>query len=38
MMELGLFDPRERLPWAKLGEDVISSEEHDALAVKAAQE
>ena len=36
--ELGMFDPAEKLPWAKLGEDVISSEEHDALAVQAARE
>ena len=36
--ELGMFDPAESLPWAKLGEDVISSEEHDALALQAARE
>ena len=36
--ELGMFDPAEMLPWAKLGEDVISSEEHDALATQAARE
>ena len=36
--ELGMFDPAESLPWAKLGEDVISSEEHDALATQAARE
>ncbi|MBR5724548.1 MAG: glycoside hydrolase family 3 C-terminal domain-containing protein [Bacteroidales bacterium] len=36
--ELGMFDPAEKLPWAKLGEDVISSEEHDALATQAARE
>ncbi len=36
--ELGMFDPADRLPWAKLGEDVISSEEHDALATQAARE
>ena len=36
--ELGMFDPADRLPWANLGEDVISSEEHDALAVQAARE
>ncbi len=36
--ELGMFDPAENLPWAGLGEDVISSEEHHALSVRAAQE
>ncbi len=36
--ELGMFDPADRLPWANLGEDVISSEEHDALATQAARE
>ena len=36
--ELGMFDPAEMLPWAGLGEDVISSEEHDALATRAARE
>ncbi|MCR4603469.1 MAG: glycoside hydrolase family 3 C-terminal domain-containing protein [Prevotella sp.] len=36
--ELGMFDPADRLPWASLGEDVISSEQHDALATQAARE
>ena len=36
--ELGMFDPAENLPWAGLGEEVISSEENDALAVQAALE
>ena len=36
--ELGMFDPADRLPWANLGSDVISSEEHDALATQAARE
>lgn len=36
--QLGMFDPAEMLPWAGLGEDVISSEEHDALAVQTARE
>ncbi len=36
--ELGMFDPAGMLPWADLGEDVISSEEHDALATRAARE
>ena len=36
--ELGMFDPAEMLPWANLGEDVISSESNDALAVQAARE
>ena len=33
-----MFDPAERLPWATLGENVISSEAHDALATQAARE
>ena len=37
-VELGMFDPADRLPWAKLGEDVISSETFDALATQAARE
>ncbi len=36
--ELGMFDPADMLPWANLGEDVISSEKHDALATQAARE
>ena len=36
--ELGMFDPDEMSPWAKLGPEVISSEEHHALAVQAARE
>lgn len=36
--QLGMFDPAEKLPWAGLGEDIISSEEHDALAVQSARE
>ena len=36
--ELGMFDPADLLPWANLGEDVISSEKHDALATQAARE
>ena len=36
--ELGMFDPPESLPWAHLGEDVISSEQHDQLATQAARE
>ncbi|MCR4570069.1 MAG: glycoside hydrolase family 3 C-terminal domain-containing protein, partial [Bacteroidales bacterium] len=36
--ELGMFDPEENQPWAKLQEDVISSEEHHRLAVEAAHE
>ncbi|MCR5364785.1 MAG: glycoside hydrolase family 3 C-terminal domain-containing protein, partial [Prevotella sp.] len=36
--ELGMFDPAEKIPWAGLGEDVISSESNDALARKAARE
>ena len=36
--ELGMFDPADLLPWAKLGENVISSEEHNELATQAARE
>ena len=36
--ELGMFDPADMVPWSGLGEDVISSEEHDALATQAARE
>ncbi|MDO5321793.1 MAG: glycoside hydrolase family 3 C-terminal domain-containing protein [Bacteroidia bacterium] len=36
--ELGMFDPAEMLPWADLGEDVISSEANNALAEQAARE
>jgi beta-glucosidase len=33
-----MFDPADRLPWAKLGPDVISSEKNNDLAVEAARE
>lgn len=36
--ELGMFDPAEMLPWAHFGEDVISSEANDELAVEAARQ
>ena len=36
--ELGMFDPDEMSPWKDLGPEVISSEEHHALAVEAARE
>ena len=36
--ELGMFDPADANPWSNLGEDVISSEAHDALARQAARE
>ncbi|MBR0049041.1 MAG: glycoside hydrolase family 3 C-terminal domain-containing protein [Prevotella sp.] len=36
--ELGMFDPADKLPWAKLGPEVISSEKHDELATQAARE
>ena len=36
--ELGMFDPADMLPWAKLAPDVISSESFDALATQAARE
>ena len=37
-MELGMFDPANRLPWANLGPEVISSEANNQLAVQAARE
>lgn len=37
-MELGMFDPAEMLPWAKMGPEVISSEKNNELAVLAARE
>lgn len=36
--ELGMFDPADMLPWANLGEDVISSESNNLLATQAARE
>ena len=36
--ELGMFDPAEKLPWANLGLDDLSSPAHTALADKAAHE
>lgn len=36
--QLGMFDPAEDLPWAKLGLEQLSSPEHTALANKAAHE
>ena len=36
--ELGMFDPAEMLPWAKLAPEVISCEKHDQLATQAARE
>ena len=36
--ELGMFDPDEMSPWKDLGPEVISSEEHHALAVQSARE
>ena len=36
--ELGMFDPADMLPWAKLAPEVISSEKHDQLATQAARE
>ncbi|MDY6444419.1 MAG: glycoside hydrolase family 3 C-terminal domain-containing protein, partial [Bacteroidales bacterium] len=37
-IKLGMFDPAERLPWAKLDEKTLSSAAHTALAAKAARE
>ena len=36
--ELGMFDPAEMLPWANLGEEVISSESNHQLAIQSARE
>ena len=36
--ELGMFDPADMLPWAKLGPEVISSEKNNDLATQAARE
>lgn len=36
--ELGMFDPQEKQPWYNLGEDVISSEANDQLAIEAARQ
>jgi len=36
--QLGMFDPAEKLPWANLGLDDLSSPAHTALASKAAHE
>ena len=36
--ELGMFDPADKQPWAKLGLDDLSSPAHTALAEKAARE
>ncbi len=36
--ELGMFDPADMLPWAKIPASTISCEKHDALATQAARE
>lgn len=36
--ELGMFDPADKLPWANLGPEVISSESNNELATQAARE
>ena len=36
--ELGMFDPAEMLPWAKIPASDISSEKHNELATQAARE
>ena len=36
--QLGMFDPEDKLPWAKLGLADLSSPAHTALAAKAARE
>jgi beta-glucosidase len=35
---LGMFDPPENVPFAQLGEEMVNSEAHQALALRAAQE
>ena len=37
-IKLGMFDPAEKLPWAGLGEETLSSAAHTELAAKAARE
>ena len=37
-IKLGMFDPAEKLPWANLGLEDLSSAAHTALANKAAHE
>ena len=36
--ELGMFDPADQTPWARLAASAISSDEHDQLATQAARE
>ncbi len=36
--ELGMFDPADMLPWAKIPASTISCEKHDVLATQAARE
>ncbi len=36
--ELGMFDPADMVPWAKIPASAISSEEHNELATQAARE
>ena len=36
--ELGMFDPEENLPWAKLGKETLASEKNTELALKASRE
>ncbi|MCL2319718.1 MAG: glycoside hydrolase family 3 C-terminal domain-containing protein [Treponema sp.] len=35
--KLGMFDPQEKSPWARLGREQINSEEHRRLALEAAR-
>ena len=35
---LGMFDPKEMVPWSNLGPETISSEKNDAMATQAARE
>lgn len=37
-IELGMFDPQKMDPWRNLGREMIASDEHAALALKAAHE
>jgi beta-glucosidase len=37
-IQLGMFDPPERVPWSNIGTNQIDTPEHEALALKVARE
>jgi beta-glucosidase len=37
-MRLGMFDPESKVPWARLGPEIVNCEAHRKLALKAARE